>query len=768
MAIQNKDNKSSSNIPICQQPWFEMQIEYNKLIGCCCYYQYRKSYWDLKSKFDVESYWNNDFFRTVRDIVATKKLKDTGCYDCGSLKYDMNTNLFSEIPNDLNTLQKENFLKATQNFTTSKIVVDHYPVKYYLNCGLLCNIRCFMCSQQVEREINKTLLPYNLINDLTPYLPYANEICFIGGEPFLLPNVRYFLETITNNPDLSNLKVSMVSNGTLIHKHLDLLKKIKRLNISFSIDATGDAYESIRIGAKWDDVQRNVLNLIDIAYKNNYSWSFGSGTIIMKRTLPHLIDTIKWHITHDIPLGFSNLCTQDFTVEENIIEYPELLASIPQWQDIFDESLELLISKKWTKSAQNLKSIKNQIFKNATKRFPQLLDKTFIKSKRLQQQTIRVSIITICLNAMPHIKDCIESILAQDYPNIEYIIQDGGSTDGTVEIIKQYAEKYPDKIKWASEKDSGHGEAMNRALQRCTGEIIGTCNADDVLMPYAVRWAVESFDANREVGAIFGDYVTIDERGNTRSLVISGLEQYNYERIICVEDVIPMQSAFFRRSALKEAGLLNGNWLPRHCEDFTIWVRLGLKAKIKQLRCFVSKYRIHKGSETYTPKVYKKFYIAKRETLERFFLDPQVPQSIKALRNRAMGGLALSIAGMFLIHFGNVQEAFSYIRLARAEQPDNAHLLHLGQTIRKWDFALLKIIKYAQDLFFAQKYEEAYAVFDLLTLIDLWYPGLHYLRAVCLQMLGRNTDAVLALKREFELHPDFEVPNPEFFGLERG
>lgn len=353
---------------------------------------------------------------------------------------------------------------------------------------------------------------------------------------------------------------------------------------------------------------------------------------------------------------------------------------------------------------------------------------------------------------MPHLKSCIESIHSQDYPNFEYIIQDGGSTDGTVDLLKSYG----DRIKWVSMPDSGHGEAMNRALQRCTGEIIGTCNADDELMPNAASWAKENFANNPDCGAIYGDYYEIDDKGKIIQGPLPGPPSFNFERILCVEDVLPMQSAFFRRVALEQAGLFNNPWLPNVCEDFAMWVNLGLVTQIAHQGGVISKYRLHSGSGTWQPESYGKSYIAKREVIERFFLNPDIPSDLSLLRYRALAGLALSIAGMFLMHFGDPKTAMEYIQLARSEQPDIDHLNHIWETIQLWLPAVMQFINNGDRLFSSKNYEKALSVFDSLTALDYWLEGIQYSKAVCLFQLGKKQEAVEALQKELTLHPGFE------------
>ena len=113
-----------------------------------------------------------------------------------------------------------------------------------------------------------------------------------------------------------------------------------------------------------------------------------------------------------------------------------------------------------------------------------------------------VSIMSFCKDRAPTIRRSIESVLSQSYRNFELVVQDGASTDGTLEILKSYDDP---RIKIVSQKDSGVAEAFWRALNRCQGDIIGTCLSDEELMPGAIEKAVEFFRENRDVGAMTCD-----------------------------------------------------------------------------------------------------------------------------------------------------------------------------------------------------------------------------------------------------------------------
>lgn len=121
-----------------------------------------------------------------------------------------------------------------------------------------------------------------------------------------------------------------------------------------------------------------------------------------------------------------------------------------------------------------------------------------------QKIDMKISIITITYNSARTLADTIESVLSQDYQNIEYIIIDGLSKDNTLSIIQSYASKYPDTIKWISEKDNGIYDAMNKGIRMAAGDVIGILNSDDIFTDNQVLSDIAAaFDEN--VDAVFGN-----------------------------------------------------------------------------------------------------------------------------------------------------------------------------------------------------------------------------------------------------------------------
>ena len=121
-----------------------------------------------------------------------------------------------------------------------------------------------------------------------------------------------------------------------------------------------------------------------------------------------------------------------------------------------------------------------------------------------------VSIITPSFNQARYLESTIHSVLDQDYPNIEYIIVDGGSTDGSAEIIHGFSDRL---AWWVSEKDHGQTDAINKGFARAKGEILAWLNSDDTYQPHAIAEAVGLLRDRPEVGLVYGDANFIDENG---------------------------------------------------------------------------------------------------------------------------------------------------------------------------------------------------------------------------------------------------------------
>jgi len=183
-----------------------------------------------------------------------------------------------------------------------------------------------------------------------------------------------------------------------------------------------------------------------------------------------------------------------------------------------------------------------------------------------------VSIVTPSYNQARFLEATLRSVLEQDYPNIEYLVVDGASTDGSVDIIRRYADRL---TWWVSEKDSGQSEAINKGLRRARGEIVGWLNSDDVYLPGAVSAAVAAFRSSPDAAVVYGDALAIGEAG--RPFNVMHARQYSLVELMAF-NIICQPAAFMRRSVLEQVEYLNPDY--HLLMDNLLWMNMARVAPL--------------------------------------------------------------------------------------------------------------------------------------------------------------------------------------------
>ncbi len=202
-----------------------------------------------------------------------------------------------------------------------------------------------------------------------------------------------------------------------------------------------------------------------------------------------------------------------------------------------------------------------------------------------------VSIVTPSYNQAAYLEETLRSVLDQDYPNIEYILIDGGSTDGSRAIIERYAARL---AWWVSEADRGQTDAINKGLARAHGEILAWLNSDDTYLPGAVTQAVAYLQAHPEAGMVYGDANLIDEAG-----VVIGkfpARQTDYRRLRRGYVHIPQQATFFRAALWHQVGPLDPNFY--FAMDYDLWVRLARQAPLHYFPSLWANFRLHEAGKS--------------------------------------------------------------------------------------------------------------------------------------------------------------------------
>lgn len=200
-----------------------------------------------------------------------------------------------------------------------------------------------------------------------------------------------------------------------------------------------------------------------------------------------------------------------------------------------------------------------------------------------------VSVVTPSFNQARYLEQTMRSVLEQDHPRIEYIVVDGASQDGSVDIIRNHEGKL---AYWVSEKDSGQAEAINKGLARASGEIVAWLNSDDYYLPGAVSSAVKAFELNPDAALVYGDMLAVDENGQTTNLM--QYSQLSLADLLCFQ-IIGQPSVFFRRDALEKAGLLDTTF--HFLLDHQLWIRIAQHGKLLHVPQVWSAARYHAGAK---------------------------------------------------------------------------------------------------------------------------------------------------------------------------
>jgi glycosyltransferase involved in cell wall biosynthesis len=214
-----------------------------------------------------------------------------------------------------------------------------------------------------------------------------------------------------------------------------------------------------------------------------------------------------------------------------------------------------------------------------------------------------LSVVTPCFRQVRYVQETLDSIAALGTPH-EHVIFDGGSDDGTLDVIRAHAGP---EVRWTSEPDRGQTHAVNRAMAAAGGELVMWINADDVVIPDAVDRAVARLQADPGLAAVYGGIELIDAASETRRTYIP--EDWSWRRFLYLGDYIPLPTVIFRRALIDAVGPLHEEW--RDAADYDFYLRVFDGRRVERIPEPLVRFRFHEDSKTS-----KDVWTQQRELLE--------------------------------------------------------------------------------------------------------------------------------------------------------
>lgn len=252
-----------------------------------------------------------------------------------------------------------------------------------------------------------------------------------------------------------------------------------------------------------------------------------------------------------------------------------------------------------------------------------------------------LSVVTPAYNQAAFLRDTIESVLSQDYPNVEYVVLDDGSTDETPKILAEYG----DRFIWESQPNMGQTPTINKGWAMTTGEVITWLNSDDTFYnPSSVREAMQYLIENPETAIVFGDSMFTEADGKeiepTRPVV-----NFTYERMVreC-HNWISQPSAFIRREIVDKVGDLDPRFY--YFMDWDFWLRAGIYFRIEHIDAIWSTYRLHSESKTVAQA--RKAAPELEYMYTKYFGRDDIPDDVRAIEPEAMMNMWFTSGGYYM------------------------------------------------------------------------------------------------------------------------
>lgn len=332
--------------PRCHVPWQQMVVDSGGDVMPCCYWRaYGNSNPILGNvnEKSLEEIWNDEGYRELRRHMAADDLKSAGCQNCHALHqghamdlvFDADSDAEADLPEDEKTPYRRNLETLRAEIARGETRLEAKPTVISLTPSHRCNIRCTHCYQESSRDLD--LRREEVTEEFFELTDTLTRLVAGGGEPFLLPIWRRFLAEFDHarNPYLD---FATTTNATILTKDVEhALRGFKAVTLNVSMDGTGEAFERVRRGAKFDEVAANVRRLAEIARDSaSADSSCGVSMCVMKSNLVDLPNFIRFATNARITWGMSPVVTSP--PDESIACFNDPVREMAGWREAIAEA----------------------------------------------------------------------------------------------------------------------------------------------------------------------------------------------------------------------------------------------------------------------------------------------------------------------------------------------------------------------------------------------------------------------------------------------
>jgi|GEM_PF-1725012 len=336
----------------CPAPWTSLILSAGTYGPCCLYRLENEAHLYPRTEPELLAVFNSEKMKELRQRLVDGNVAGTPCEKCLVRSEEFNvvdlSDEFRETPL---------FGKWKNAYTNKKVELDYVPLSMSMGTSPKCNLRCIMCvsnDQTTDTDIyNRDFFPGDEFRALLDGCEGVGRLSFSGGEPFLDKDFLKFLEGAIE--EYEDCTFHIVTNGFYLKKYMDLISRIKNLDLMVSIDGFEESYEKIRKGGTWAALNGNLLALKDVADTKN-RWKVRVNSLVMKTSLPDLGRLIGYVAS----LGFSHQFSaiRGNLPEENIFSFTRLFDEIPDWLSHMDKAVEAMqgVNKKQAKVLAHMKA----------------------------------------------------------------------------------------------------------------------------------------------------------------------------------------------------------------------------------------------------------------------------------------------------------------------------------------------------------------------------------------------------------------------------